>query len=188
MLMATPQCAIAQCVSSLEICTNSFSSSSYQNECSRATPRANGFCADAVQETGKWTVPSCVSVRSSGWGGSLSLSSSAKAANERKPDNSKHAMRFIENPTIGCDRILVTLCGRVKRVAPEGRLASTLELFHSCPPRESSCDEQPLGRIRKAQTLASCPKTSKRYPAVEQSQPAAVSNVPLTPDSATLCR
>jgi len=30
-----------------------------------ATPRSNGFCTDAVQDTGKWTVPSCVSLRSS---------------------------------------------------------------------------------------------------------------------------
>src|SRR5271165_1413163 len=60
--MAIHQWAIAHCGSSLAISRNSFSASSYQNECSRATPRAKGFCTAAVQETGKCTVPSCVSL------------------------------------------------------------------------------------------------------------------------------
>src|SRR5450631_1127425 len=114
MLMATPQWAMAQCGSSLAICRNSFSASSYQKECSRATPRAKGCCTDAEQETGKWTVPSCVSVRSSWWWWFLS-SSSATAVNEIRTENSStHARRFMEGPHGRRDGILVTRGGRVK--------------------------------------------------------------------------
>src|SRR5581483_3362693 len=56
-LIATPQWAIAQCLSCWATLLNAFSASSYQKECSRATPRVNVACADAEHDTGKFTLP-----------------------------------------------------------------------------------------------------------------------------------
>src|SRR5881275_178732 len=56
--MACPQLAIAHFGSFSATCLNCLSASSYQKECSSATPRSNGFCTLAEQEVGNETVPS----------------------------------------------------------------------------------------------------------------------------------
>src|ERR1700730_157751 len=66
MLIAWPQYAIAQVASLAAICLKLFSASSYQNECSSATPRSNWLCAALEQELGKETFPS-FSVPSAEW-------------------------------------------------------------------------------------------------------------------------
>ena len=54
---ASPQYAIAQSGSACVTCVNAFAASRYQNECSSATARSNGFCTAGAQETGKRTCP-----------------------------------------------------------------------------------------------------------------------------------
>src|SRR6266550_1843575 len=54
-------------------CLNCLSAPSYQNECSSATPRSNGFCTLAEQEVGNETVPS-FSVEVKCWCSSSALS------------------------------------------------------------------------------------------------------------------
>ena len=56
--MATPHCAIAQEGSAAATAPKAFSASSYQNEWSRATARANGAWTAAAHEVGKLTLPS----------------------------------------------------------------------------------------------------------------------------------
>src|SRR5271165_5358304 len=56
--MAAPQWAMAQFGSALAISSNWCCASSYQKSCSSATPRLNGACTLAAQETEKETVPS----------------------------------------------------------------------------------------------------------------------------------
>src|SRR5579863_3821914 len=82
--MASPQWAMTQCGSSTAIWVNSFSASSYQKECRRATPRSKGFWTCGAQETGKVTVPSCAVVKSSWWWCSLSSSARAEIGESKK--------------------------------------------------------------------------------------------------------
>src|ERR687891_2695884 len=56
--MATPHCAIAHEGLAAATSLKAFSASSYQNEWSNATARANGACTAGAQEVGKLTVPS----------------------------------------------------------------------------------------------------------------------------------
>src|SRR6267142_6275551 len=57
LVIARPQYAIAQSGSACAICVKAFAASRYQNECSSATARSNGFCTAAAQEMGKRTCP-----------------------------------------------------------------------------------------------------------------------------------
>src|SRR2546427_3307492 len=58
MLMATPQKPIAYDGSVTVTSVKALTASSYQNECSSATPRANCCPAAGLHETGKTTAPS----------------------------------------------------------------------------------------------------------------------------------
>src|SRR5437763_16329518 len=57
LVMARPQYAIAQSGSAWVISVKALAASRYQNECSRATARSNGFSTAPAQETGKRTLP-----------------------------------------------------------------------------------------------------------------------------------
>src|SRR5579872_6825811 len=57
MLIAMPQCAIAQAGSALAICWNCRSASPYQKSCSKATPRTTCGWTAGAQDTGNDTVP-----------------------------------------------------------------------------------------------------------------------------------
>src|SRR6185437_1317963 len=63
MLMAIPQCAMAQVGSRLRIRSNCGCDSSYQKSCSRATPRLKLAWVEGAQETENEMVPR----RSFGW-------------------------------------------------------------------------------------------------------------------------
>src|SRR5262245_34749909 len=58
-LIARPQYPMVQVGSVLVTAVNAFTVSGKKKECSSATARSNCCCAAAVQETGKWTFPSC---------------------------------------------------------------------------------------------------------------------------------
>src|SRR5207249_10585940 len=55
--MARPQYAIAQSGSACAMAANALADARYQNECRSATARSNGFCTDALHETGNRTCP-----------------------------------------------------------------------------------------------------------------------------------
>jgi hypothetical protein len=57
LLIAIPQYPIAHWGSSRVTSVNPLTASRYQNECSSATARSNGFCAAGAHEIGKLTCP-----------------------------------------------------------------------------------------------------------------------------------
>src|SRR5687768_3621265 len=57
LLIAIPQYPIAHWGSICVTSVNPFTASRYQNECSSATARSNGFCAAGAHEIGKLTCP-----------------------------------------------------------------------------------------------------------------------------------
>src|SRR5882672_5113696 len=80
--MAIPQFAMAHLPSSLATLRNVFSVSSYQNECSSATPRLKSASTLREHEVWKWTVPSSSAVMEWWW-----PSSACKRGDTRKSES-----------------------------------------------------------------------------------------------------
>src|SRR5438067_10620314 len=94
-------------------CLHCLSASSYQNECSSATPRSNGFCTLAEQEVGNETVPS-FSVEVKCWCSSSALSG---MSDTRRTKRTARVTSFIGFAT----RILLSRCAvsRKALVSPD---------------------------------------------------------------------
>ena len=114
--MATPHCAIAQAGSAAATAANAFSASSYQNEWSRATARANGACDAGAQEVGNVIVPS-FSGRACWWCG-WSFSSRARPGAARARTTGKMAMRGMFMLASGRRFYIRDVIARARRFQP----------------------------------------------------------------------
>jgi hypothetical protein len=94
MLIAMPQCAIAQLGSAFAIRSNCGCASAYQKSCSSATPRSNDACSPGEHETENETAPSrSPAVSPALIGGGVAVWANAPQAEAAKRQSVKVFMR-----------------------------------------------------------------------------------------------
>src|SRR5258708_5616199 len=115
--MAAPQCAMAHLGSVLAISANCRPASSYQKSWSSATPRLNGACTAATQETENDTVPSrSGGPESAGWAG-CSIAIWANAGSEDRASRGSRSIFIAFDYRMGqyaLGQLLLDRCGNIQ--------------------------------------------------------------------------